>query len=110
MALLRLGSGMAPANSEMGTNVTNQKSFLALKSRTLAISVPLRDVLDCLRWMAAFTEDRSPITAFDESKNAMPLATCGLPSGLDSGVYLRILTPWKRTITPPFAVAAEGLE
>ena len=35
---VRFGSGMAPANSETGTSVTNQKSFFELTSRTLARS------------------------------------------------------------------------
>src|ERR1022692_1841457 len=106
MAPLRFGLGMAPANSEIGTVVTNQKSFLALRSRTLPSRSPVGAALLCLRWMAALTEARAPMTALEESKNAIPLSTSGFGSCvLVSSEYVKIPTPWKSVMTPPLALA-----
>src|SRR5579883_942264 len=77
MALLTFGFGIAPANSDSGTSVTNQKSLFALRSPTVFIQSPLATALLCCLAMAALTDAKSPMTALEESRNAIALSAFG---------------------------------
>ena len=55
-------------------------SVQAAIQRKQSNAAPAGTALLCLRWMAAWTEATSPMTALEESKKAIPLSTSGLPS------------------------------
>src|SRR5215472_2713440 len=99
------GVGRTRSNCDNGTSVTNQKSFLALRSlafpaRSLEAAAPA-----CFLWMAAFTDGVVPMTAVAGSRNAIALSLSGEPFPAKE----KTLAPWMVVITAPLASAARWI-